>query len=275
MYEPTDNKQPPKALIAATSRILRPLVRGFIGLGLTFPILADILKRTYVDIAKEDFSIHKDKLASDSRISLLTRVHRKDVRKFREETTPPPLDLASSSIAAQIIANWLGNPQFVDKQGQPKPLPRSGDGGSFDTLARNTSKDMHPRAILDELLRSAVVRLEDDKVHLDTKAFVPRKDFGDLAYYFGLNLHDHAAASVHNLTGNPSPFLDRCVHYSGLSPQSVQILKKQAHSLGMDALLTLNASAQDLAEQDKAEKNANKRMTFGVYFYDTEDDHHD
>lgn len=262
--------QPPKALIAAVLRILRPLVRGFIGLGLTFPILSDLLKRVYVDIAREDFRIDLDKSPTDSRITLLTRVHRKDVKKFREEISAPPLNLASSSIAAQIIAHWLGSPNFVDPQGKPKPLARTGPH-SFDALARGTSKDMHPRAILDELLRSSTVWVENDIVHLDTKAFIPRKDFEELAYYFGLNLHDHIAASTHNLTGNPSPFLDRSVHYSGLSPASVKLLKAQAKDLGMKTLLTLNAHAKKLATKDGDQENG-QRMTFGVYFYDAPDE---
>src|SRR3954468_1218636 len=38
---------PPPALVAALRRVLRPLVRVLVARGITYPMLADILKRTY------------------------------------------------------------------------------------------------------------------------------------------------------------------------------------------------------------------------------------
>lgn len=267
MMKFANNGQPPKALIAAVQRLLRPLIRGFIRFGLTYPLLSDILKRTYVEIADEDFRIYPDKSPSDSRISLLTRVHRKDVRKFRAEDMAPPLNLSGSSVAAQIIARWLGRDDLLDKEGRPIALPRLGEN-SFDALAREISKDMHPRAMLDELVRSDTVRLdEDDIVHLNTNAFLPRKDFDELAYYFGLNLHEHIAASVHNVSGKKNPFLDRSVHYSGLSAASVQVLKADAERIGMAALLELNGKAQKLEAKDRSGMDTDQLMTFGIYFH--------
>jgi len=266
--------QPPAALLQAVHKILRPLIRGFIRFGLTYPALSDILKRTYVQIVREEFQISPEKPASDSRITLLTRVHRKDVRKFREQPEVPPLSLSDISLTAQVIARWLGDKSLLDADGKPKPLPRTGTNDlSFETLIRATSKDMHPRAILDELLQSGAVTLDDkDQVHLNTKAYLPEKDFDNLSFYYGLNLHDHIAASTHNLSGNPDPFLDRCVHYSGLSHKSVKELELLSRKLGMEALLTLNTKAQELEAIDHDVTDANHRMTFGVYFYDTEEE---
>ncbi|VAV91864.1 hypothetical protein MNBD_ALPHA06-1244 [hydrothermal vent metagenome] len=279
MIEPVESShptpgQPPPALLAAVQRIMRPLVRGFIRFGLTFPVLSDILKRTYVQIVQEEFRISPDKPASDSRITLLTRVHRKDVRKFRIEDAPPSLRLGDASLTAQIIAGWLGDKARLDRQGKPLALPRVGDDpNSFEALALTTSKDMHPRAILDELLRTGAVTLDaQDQVHLNTNAFLPGKDFEQLAFYYGLGLHDHIAASTYNLSGGPVPFLDRCVHYSGLSQQSVKILQQSSHELGMQTLLALNSKAKQLEAQDQTNANADQRMTFGVYFYHAPDE---
>ncbi len=278
MKKPANNMeltpgQPPTPLLQAVQQVLRPLVRGFIRFGLTYPALSNMLKRIYVQSVQDEFRIAANKPASDSRITLLTGVHRKDVRKFREEQEPTPLALSNVSLTAQIIAQWLGDPQYCHEDNKPKPIPRFGaEPGSFEALIRSISKDMHPRAILDELLQSGAVHLDDaEQVHLNTKAYVPEADFENLAFYYGLNLHDHIAASTHNLSGNAKPFLDRCVHYSGLSPQSVTELEQLSRELGMQSLLSLNARAQELEIRDRDSGNTNQRMTFGIYFYNTED----
>jgi len=275
MKNPNHHTTPPKAMTIAVGRVLRPLVRGFIRFGLTWPLAADIIKRTYVDIANEDFKTKPDKPPTDSRISLLTRVHRKDIRRFRLETTPAPLNLSDSSVGAQIIARWQAGAPYLDAQGQPKPLPRTGEFG-FDHLARGISKDTHPRAILDELLRGGAVIVDNENhVHLDTSAFIPAEDFEGLAWYYGLNLHDHIAASTHNISGNTPAFLDRAVHYSGLTPASVAELEKLSKDMAMEILLSVNAKAQELEARDKGRAEANQRMTFGAYFYGEADENPD
>jgi hypothetical protein len=263
---------PPKALIVAVRRILRPLVRGFIRFGLTYALLSDILKRTYVDIAWEEFRLDADKRTSDSRVSLLTRVHRKDIRNFRLNPAPPSLDLADHSVSAQIVARWLADKKYLAKDNSPKPLPRSGKDG-FDQLATSISKDMHPRAILDELVRTGTaIEGEGDQIYLNVSAFVPQEDFNNLAWYYGLNLHDHIAASTHNIAGNKPAFLDRSVHYSGLRQQSVAELEKMSRDLGMETLLVLNAKASELESRDNGSADANQRMTFGIYFFGDKDE---
>ncbi|MBL4617586.1 MAG: hypothetical protein JKY46_07795 [Robiginitomaculum sp.] len=268
----TSPGQPPKALIAAVRRILRPLVRGFIRFGITYSLLTEILKRTYIDIAAEDFRLDPDKRPSDSRISLLTRVHRKDIRKFKAQDEPLSMDLTDHSVSAQIIAKWLADATYQTSNGAPKPIPRNGKD-SFEQLARAISKDMHPRAILDELTRSGVVTItDDDLVYLDVSAFIPDQDFDNLAWYFGLNLHDHIAASTHNISGKTPAFLDQSVHYSGLSKQSVDELQEMSRELGTQSLLRINARAQQLEAKDAKKDNSDQRMTFGVYFFGGDDE---
>ena len=42
---------PPASLVAALRHLLRPLVRLLTSQGVTYPMLADLLKQTYVDVA--------------------------------------------------------------------------------------------------------------------------------------------------------------------------------------------------------------------------------
>jgi len=268
---PSGPGQPPEALLAAVRRILRPMVRGFIRFGLTYSLLSEMIKRAYVDIAREEFRLEADKSPSDSRISLLTRVHRKDIRAFRLQPEPATLDLSDLSVSAQIIARWLSVRKYLAPSGQPRALPREGKDG-FDQLALSISKDMHPRAILDELMHGKLAKLDvNGQVQLDARALVPDQDFDNLAWYYGLNPHDHIAASTHNISGNKPAFLDRSVHYSGLRRSSVEELQALSRELGMGCLLAINKRASELESDDSGKENADQRMTFGMYFYGDDD----
>src|ERR1700733_1292675 len=79
---------PPALLLKAARRLMRPLVRLMMQSGLTFPVLADTLRRLFVEIAVADLLIDA-KARTDSRISLLTGVHRKEIRRLREMPVDP------------------------------------------------------------------------------------------------------------------------------------------------------------------------------------------
>ena len=268
------------ALLRALRLILRPLVRLMLARGISYPYLAELLKGLFVEVADNEFRLG-EKPPTDSRISLLSGVHRKDVSRLRvvlhnQDAVAPNV----VSLGAELVARWLGTAQYLDEHGKARPLARfASEGGahSFEALVASVSTDIRSRVVLDEWLRLGVVHLNDDRrVCLNTDAFVPTKGFEEKVFYFGHNLHDHAAATVHNLLGEPkagsesfAPFLERCVHYDELSATSVQKLAEQCEALGMQALLALNKSAIESEDKDKAvfPNQPRQRMTFGLYFY--------
>ncbi|MGE5155711.1 MAG: DUF6502 family protein [Bdellovibrio bacteriovorus] len=254
----------------ALTRLLRPLVRLLIREGVTFPALSALLKGLYVSVGESDFR-PADGRQTDSRISLLTGVHRKDVRRLRAgddntESAPAP---AAVSLSAQVIALWAGSPDFSDGSGVPRPLPRfADDGPSFESLVTRVSKDIRPRAVLDDWLDRGLAHYDaQGRVVLREAALVPREDLEQLAFFVGRNLHDHIAACVHNLAGGPRPFIERAVYYDRLTPEAVARLGSLAHDLGMMALLSLNREASALAQEQEGAPDANHRMSFGVYYY--------
>ena len=77
--------QPPATLVNAIRKLLRPLVRLMLTFQITYPFVINLLKAIYVEVAEEEFKV-AGKRPSDSRINLLTGVHRKDVKRLRTET---------------------------------------------------------------------------------------------------------------------------------------------------------------------------------------------
>jgi hypothetical protein len=261
-------------LISALRHVLRPLVRLLLANGIGYSTMVEILKSVFVRVAEEDFRI-AGKAQTDSRISLLSGVHRKDVKRLRNAPADAPRPSANTSLSAQLFALWTGAPEYLDEAGQPKPLPRlAGRNGaqSFETLVESVSKDIRPRAVLDEWLRIGAAELDlEDRVHLKVDAFIPKKGFEEKAFYFGHNIHDHMAAVTHNLTAGRAPTLERCAYYGELSEESVAELANLAQKAGMQALQSVNRRAMELKAADAAAEGGKHRMTFGVYFYSAEE----
>src|SRR4028119_35271 len=123
---PRDDRRPlePANLQAPLARLLRPLVRLLIRSGITFPAVTELLRELYVNVAEHDFAL-PDKEQTDSRVSLLTGIHRKEVRRLRGAGAPAHTGPATVARTSRILARWLADPAFTDRGGRPLP-PRRG-----------------------------------------------------------------------------------------------------------------------------------------------------
>ncbi|MDR3533272.1 MAG: DUF6502 family protein [Rhodopila sp.] len=262
----------------AARRLMRPLVRLMMRSGLTFPVLADALRGLFVEVAVNDI-LTDPKTRTDSRISLLTGVHRKEIKRLREM----PADTADApdvvTLASQIVARWVGSTAFTDEERHPRPLPRVSHGAadatpSFDALVESVTTDIRPRAVLDDLLSHGVVYMDaEDRVQLNVEAFIPRPGGEEQLFYFARNLHDHVAAAVANISaaGVP-PFLDRSVHYDRLTASQAQALDAYARAAAMRVLLDVNRRALELTESTPETGMASQhRINFGVYVFDEDE----
>ncbi|HXD42658.1 MAG TPA: DUF6502 family protein [Ramlibacter sp.] len=262
---------PPPSLVRALRRVLRPLVRLMLARGATYPWVSELLKALFVEVAEEDRRVGS-KPPTDSRVSLVSGVHRKEVNRLRREKISRGESIPSAvSLGAQLVAVWLASPRYLDENGRPRPLPRfASEGGelSFEALVAGVNSDIRPRVVLDEWLRLGVVHFDSaQRICLNVEAFVPAEGFDEKAFYFGHNLHDHISAAAHNLSGAPKAFLDRSVHYDALSAESVAALAAQSEKAGMAALLAINKSAMALEQADAGKPSPRQRMTFGIYFF--------
>ena len=261
---------PRESVVAAVRRILRPVIRLLVSQGITYPFLTDLLKEVYVETASREFALG-GKRPTDSRLTLLTGVHRKDIRRLLREPRPADATPPGLTLGTQIVARWLGERAYCDAKGRPLALPRtprSGAERSFAALVESVSKNVRPRSVLDELVRLGVARVdEQDRVHLVTRCFVPGREIDAKAYYFGEALHDHLAAGVHNLGTTGTAFLERSVYYDELSPAAIDKLAARAEVLAMGALQALNVDGMALERDDPPPKGARMRMRMGVYFY--------
>ncbi|MCK4675156.1 MAG: hypothetical protein KAT61_04525 [Gammaproteobacteria bacterium] len=257
------------ALVKAVKRLCKPLIRLLIEKGITFTQFRELMKELYVEVADQHFSLD-DKKPSDSRIFVLTGIHRKDIKRIRQQGEQGEQKITSSaSLSGEIIARWSSMPEYLDDKGKPRQLLKSGKGNDvgFDQLVSSVNKDVRSRVILEEWLRLNVIRLKDDYVVLNKSAFVTNKEFKEMAYYLGHNVHDHMASCVNNILEENEPMLERSVYYASLTISSVNKLKAIASKKGNDLLQHLNKQAIKLYDADKDKDDATHRMRLGVYWY--------
>lgn len=266
---------PSPALVKALKRVCRPLVRLMLAHGITYPYLCELLKGVFVEVAERDFQIG-DKPPTDSRVSLVSGVHRKDVSRLRGLLqASAPMESSVVPLGAQVLARWMGDPRYLQEDGQPRPLARfASEAGelSFEALVSGVNSDIRSRVLLDEWLRLGLVELDavSGQLALNAGAFQPPQGLQEKAFYLGHNLHDHTAAAVHNVLGLGPPLMERSVHHEGLSPASVQMLAELSEQWGMKALLAVNKAAMKAQAQDRADPGfaePGQRFTLGVYFY--------
>lgn len=266
----TDYHHTSITLIKAVRWFCRPLVKLLIAKGLTYPMLRDLFKELYVEVAEQDFAI-EGKSPTDSRIYILTGVHRKDIKRLRDPALQTE-DNASqiSTLGGTVVSRWLGLPEYQDTKGEPRCLPRASNNNQpgFDELVASVSKDVRPRAILDGWLQQGMVTNNDDgTISLNKTAFIPHESFEEQVFFLGRNMHDHLAACAHNMLQTDAPMLERSVYFAHLSEDSVKQLRTLAEKQGMALLQTLNKQALKLQNADKNQPDATQRMRFGCYWY--------
>lgn len=262
-----------KALLLALKTILKPMVRLLIRQNITYIGLQSLLKQIYVNVADKSFQLD-GKRQTDSRISLLTGVHRADVKKIRNQNSKQfTTKEIKASLSAQIMSVWTGHQAYIDKKGQPIPLFRTTNEGSpsFEQLVLSVSKDKHPRSFLDDWLNQGVIEYLSvngvDKIALLKKGYVPEEDYEEKLFFAGKNIGSHLSVVVNNLENTQPAMFDRAVYYQALTKESVEELEALSKKSMMNILIEINQFATELQERDKMKKNANYSMHVGAYFH--------
>ena len=261
--DPADQRA--RVVLRSALALLVPLARWLVHNGVPYSSFAPALKSVFVEAARRELAESGGK-QTDSALSVLSGVHRRDIRGLDDDAHVQAQPKAPS-VASQVFTRWLADGQLRDHADQPMALPKSGPAPSFEALARQVSSDVHPRTLLAEMQRLGLVRVEGDQVQLEAQAFVPQRGFDDMVELFTANAADHLAAAVHNLRGDGDKLLEQSVFASGLSPRSTQQLGALARRLWRSAFQQMVQEATERYQQDSQGPQASMRMRFGVYYY--------
>ena len=240
--------------------LFAPIARLLVARGLPFPDLVERMKLHYVQAALAQAGDR----ATDSRVSVLTGLQRRDVVRLRGEDVKG----RRPNHLARLVALWQTGAEWSEG-GQARALPRSGPAPSFEALAQAVRRDVHPRTMLDTLLAAGTVALSADgqEVRLLQGSYQPLAGSDDQMAYLARNLGDHAQAAAENVQGVEPAHFERAVHYSGLSEAQTRTLSEQFAEAEMALFQKLSQTAARMKAENA--KPGPMRFRAGGYFYRT------
>lgn len=214
---------------------------------------------------------------TDSSISLLSGLHRRDTASLRKAIVDdpslvnPPIS-KPSSVPKQVISRWLS-------MDLGDAIPIQGDNNSFAYLVSQVSKDQHFRSIITELERLGIVSIDEDDANivvLKRNSYTPNPNVKESREQFAQNISDHISSGLYNLFSDPAAgdkgILEQAIFSDELTLNSVQKLDKLANELWFKSIDGILKHAIDLHEQDKsvfkeAPSTDSYRFRLGMYSY--------
>lgn len=262
----------PIQVVEALAGVLRPLARLCVERGVPFAAMAEQLKLAFVAAALAPEPVAARRV---SRVSAATGINRREVTRLlgddpRRLRTSPVRD-PSRSVVTEVFAHWTTAKGFTDRHGAPRVLPRQGARASFESLARSVTTDVHPRSILEQLVRLGLAHLDEhrDTVTLVRDAFVPRGDALRMVNFLGDNVGDHLAGAVDNVLGDGQRHFEQAVFADELSEDSIQQVRGLITAQWKSLVQAFVPELERLIEADRTGgRDATKRLRIGLYTYE-------
>jgi hypothetical protein len=254
------------ALLEALASLLEPLARLAVARGVSYRELEALAKAAFVraaHAAHPDLPEHR----RVSRISTTTGLSRREVTRIVQapgRAAPP------RSLATEVFARWMTDSEWRDGRGRPRKLARQGPAPSFEALAQSITRDVHPRSLLEELVRLDLASVDDktDTVSLVRDAFVPRGDAVRMARFLGENVGDHLAGAVDNVLQDGTQHFEQAVFADGLSEESLAAFRALVTAQWKTLRQVFVPELEKLIEADrKAERAPDRRIRIGLYTY--------
>lgn len=261
---------PQASLKLALERVLQPLARLAVAQGLPYPVAEEMLKQAFVGAAREAQPPELAGKRDVSRIATTTGLNRREVTRLTQNT--PRAAAHRPSPAIQLFTKWVSDHRLHLKArpGKPAALNRQGPAPSFEALAQSITRDVHPRSLLEELLRLELVELDKktDQVRLLRAMFVPLGNRQHMLDFLGHNVADHLAAATDNVLSKREPHFEQALFCDELSASSLSKVREliDAHWRSFMAFMVPQLTA--LIEADAAQPaQATQRLRIGLYTY--------
>ena len=261
------------ALDRALERLFSPISRLCLENGMMFAKAEEMLKQSFIEAAQ---TLHPDlpEHGKVSRIAAATGINRREVTRLVRARAPRRI--VRLPLASEVIARWTADPVYRDVGGVALPLKRQGEAPSFESLAQAITRDLHPRSILEEMLRLGIVRhdQETDRIFLLCNEYVPGGDAKALLTLLGENVGDHLESAVANLLQDDIQHHEQAVFANELSEESIKavapLIMAHWHQLRDDLVPALT----ELIEADqKAGRPQSQRLRIGLYSFSEAETH--
>lgn len=247
-------------VLLLTTHLTKWLIRSGVG----YKDFSAALKPIFYEEALKELE-RLGKKDTISAISLLSGLHRKDITAFSHAANEGKFiretGLSESlSIPARVVSLWVA-------EEWPEKIPfYSLKQKSFVQLVHQISLEIHPRSVLNELVRLGIVILEKKQVILQKKSFIPDQSPQELRKLFTQNLQSHMKAGLNNIFSlDKKSFLEESIRADELTEQSVKILSDFSIDLWEKYSNEILKLALERSVLDQDESNADQIFCIGIY----------
>jgi hypothetical protein len=259
-----------QSLRDALAGLMASVARLGVAQGLPYATVEEMLRLAFVQSAARahpGLPEHR----KVSRISTTTGINRREVTRLVATQQAPQSVVRGRSLASEVFAHWRTQPPYLGEDGEARTLPRLGAAPSFESLAQAITRDVHPRSLLDELVRLGQARWDEatDTVSLVSRAFVARGDRARQLGFLGDNVGDHLRAAIDNvLAGGASLHFEQALFADGLSAASIASVRPTVHEQWQTLLRTLVPALEARVDTDAQLQPAPQgRLRVGLYTY--------
>ena len=264
------SKDSQQLLQHAVEELLLPLARLCVARGLPFAQAEELFKRAYVSAAREARRVDGTASTRDvSQVAVATGLHRREVTRIGDAV--PARAVQRPAPATQLVTRWLSDPTLRHRNGRVRRLPPQGPAPSFEALAASVARHVHPRSVLDELLRRGLVQTRDDgeTVELLADRIAPNEDQERLYGYLAANAGDHLAASVANVLRGDRRHFEQAIFSDSMSTEGLAQARTLVQQQWQQLLQHIVPALQQMISDDREQgRGANQRIRIGLYSYD-------
>lgn len=255
-------------------RMLRPIVSLLIKNGLSYRRFCILCKDLFVDVAASEYG-KSGRPTNITRISMLTGIDRKDVKRVRdlqkENTNDTQIQNVSnlrSSALGRLLSGWFQDPDFMHN-GEPKALDPHIE---FAELCRRYGGDLTRTAILAELSRvNAVSSQKNGRIVANSRYYMPDRADSKAVERSCDVYHDIGNTLVHNLyhPKQASSHFEGRVSNTQIPSCAVDDFKQFVEQRGQAFLEEIDACLTSYEHMESADDD-NIRVGLGLYWIEEE-----
>lgn len=252
---------------------LRPIIRLLVKNKVEFKTFLNLTRELFIEEAEDYINkTSKDKRGKISSIAYQTGLDRREVshilksNKSEEEITEK-----NRFREGCIMDHWKNDPMFLDNNGKPVPLKRSGSGLSFETLVQRFGKNISHGPILNELLNASCVEIVDEKVHFITNRYTPTStsDFQRISIA-STSMNRLATTLAFNLSQNDNLLFQRNLYSVRVNKHKVEEFKFEVSEM-LNDVLTNHITPKFDAIEHKYETNIKAQQSepvgLGLFYF--------
>lgn len=256
-----------KTLRSSCRALLRPIASVVLRCGMTWREFSELSKSVFVSVASDEFGI-RGRPTNISRVSILTGISRKEVKKQRELLSEPTEVISPKTTdATRLLSGWHQDPDYLDEAGLPLPLAPTGMNPSFRSLFESYGGDTPEQTLVKELLGAESIAKDDaGRLVAKRRYHMPVKMDAGRIRFFGTNLFDHGTTLCNNVAGVAKQRLfERFAVDDHVHPEAVDAYRKFLDERGQQFLEEIDDWLAEHRVDPTESETTPVRLGLGVY----------